>query len=138
MTEPAQLLPEPDFDGFVDWVEHSYTDDRWSDVYRRSRSVTVWSGKYPAFSRFQADLRPQLHKHGLVISDTRTNVPKTINGDQHSVHWVAAIPLVRAVAASHDMLCSRHACTKLLQAADAEYCGEVFERVCSSPEKGEG
>lgn len=90
-------IPETDIDGFVEWVKNGYTKDRWSRVYKRDDTVTVWSGKYPAFHRFQADLRPHLHEHGLVIADTRTNVPREVDGGREKIHWVKAEPIRYAI-----------------------------------------
>lgn len=90
MRESMQV-PEPDIDGFIEWVENEYTDERWSDVYKRGNNeVVIWSGKYPAFQRFQKDLKPKLHKHGLVMQLVNTHVPRTIDGEICHVHWVAA------------------------------------------------
>jgi len=127
-------IPEQDADiaGFVEWVENNYTDNRWSNVYQRGHTVTVWSGKYPAFGRFQQDLRPHLHAHGLVVTETRCNVPKQIDGEGEKVHWVSAVPVSLVVAEQEDMVCSRGACENIIAGAGEEYCsecGEVFKEV---------
>jgi hypothetical protein len=118
-------LPPSDPDGFVDWVETEYADTRWSEIYRGSDDgVTVWSGLHPAFNRFLADLKPRLWEHGLVISDCRTDVPKTIDGEMAMVHWISTTPVERVVAHMEDMICSRRACTELIADAGADYCEE--------------
>lgn len=124
-TDGAEsILPEADIEGFIKWVVNDYSDERWSAVYQRDNSVTVWSGKYPAFSRFQKDIRPELHKRGLTISETRTNVPKTIDDEMERVHWISAIPIVQTVAEAHGMTCSRMTCNRLIKSHGAEYCSE--------------
>lgn len=126
------ILPEADMEGFIDHIKQSYLDNRWSDVYQTDKAVTIWSGKHPAFSRFQADIRPKLHEHGLVISETRTNVPKTIDGESEKVHWISAIPMAKAVAESHNLLCNRGACTNLVADAQSDYCdqcGPIIKKV---------
>lgn len=97
-------IPETDIGGFVEWVKNDYTEERWSRVYKRDDTVTVWSGKYPAFHRFQADLRPHLHDHGLVIADTRTNVPRKVDGEDENIHWVKADPIHYAIEEMGDVV----------------------------------
>lgn len=117
-------LPEPDPEGFIGWVRNSYTDNRWSTVYQRDRSVTVWSGECPSFPRFQQDLRPRLHTHGFVITETRTSVPKKIDGGMEHVHWVAACPIAEAVAEAEGLLCARSACRELVDDAESDHCAD--------------
>lgn len=130
-------VPDDDIPGFVEWLETGYSDNRWSDYYTTTDGVTVWSGKYPAFQRFVADLRPHLHTHGLVIASTRHEMPKKIDGELEHVHLVSAIPMAKAAAEHYDLLCGRLACTHLAT-AESDYCDdcrEYFDDTEDSPER---
>lgn len=118
----GNLVPEADQEGFIEWVEEEYTDDRWCDVYKHGQSVVIWSGKHPANPRFVKDIRPRLHEHGMVMHDVRTEVPATINGGTEKVMWIKGAPIGMAVAAAHDMQCQRTVCRQVIADADSDYC----------------
>ena len=126
-TQHESVLPDADIGGFAEWVKSAYIEDRWSEVREKDESVMVWSGKHPAFSTFQRDLRPRLHSHGLVISEMRTNVPRKIDEEMEKVHWISAVPIAKAAAAAHDMICDRGVCTNLIEHADATHCEECAD-----------
>lgn len=117
-------LPDADIDGFVDWLENEYTDERWSHIIRRNGSVTVWSGMYPEFLTFQDDLRPKLHDHGLVITKVNKDIPRKIDGEMESVHWIKAMPIAKAAAKAMDMQCKRRACTEIIADDESVYCAD--------------
>lgn len=117
-------VPEPDHEGFVNWVNEAYTENRYSDVFMVTNSltggrVTVRSGEHPAYSRFIKDIRPKLHEYGFVISNAHKdsiNAPSNLD----CCHSITGIPMLWVAAYANGYVCRGGACRHVT--AD-EYCG---------------
>jgi hypothetical protein len=120
-TAAVGRIPEADIEGFVDWVETEYSDNRWSDVHVNGNYVSVWSGEYPAYTRFISDLRPRAESHGLVMTHARPDRIKTGRGP-YRAHSITFKTVAHAIAQAEDIICDRTVCTNLIAEAGAEYC----------------
>lgn len=96
---------EAQFDGLVHYLENEYLSDRYSGVERRDNGVIVIrSGENPAFTRFQDDMVPILHRFGYVLVKGNGGLP----GD--SRNWIRAEPMQHAILENKGRLCKRGAC----------------------------
>lgn len=131
-------LPESDGEGFVEWVEREYPDDRYGYVaYDEEREkIVVRSGEHPAFPRFVKDLRSKLQEYGFVIQKTRedkmTGTRPSEEGEEPDdeendvvivrKHEIIARPVKYVLADMYGLICNRHACRNILETQSDEYC----------------